>query len=78
MRDDEIVTVTIDICGIRHVLVAHVRVSGNTLAECWVSRTSDSLDTGNEIDIITLRDIEWKPGELSWADVDFRIERKEA
>jgi hypothetical protein len=60
-----------------HALVAHVGVCGNTLTKRWVARSGDGLDTSNEVDIITLGDIERKPSKLSWADMDSGIEREE-
>jgi hypothetical protein len=78
LGDDEIVSVTVDVGGMVHALVAHICVGGDSFAKGWITRSSNRLDTGNKVDIVSFRDIEWKPSELSWADVDFGVEGKEA
>jgi hypothetical protein len=75
---NEVVSVAVDVGGMIHALVAHVCVCGNSFTKGWVARSCNSLDTGNKVDIVSLRDIEWEPSELSWADVNFGVEGKEA
>ena len=78
LGDNEVVSVAVDVSGLIHALVAHVCVGSNSFTKGWVARSSNSLDTGNKVDIVSLRDIEWEPSELSWADVDSGVEGKEA
>ena len=77
LRDNEIITVTVDVGPVGHVFVAHVGVSSDTFSESWFTRSCDGLDSGHEVDIVSLGDIERQPSELSGGDMHFGVERKE-
>lgn len=58
LRNDEVVTVTVDIGRVCHVFVAHIGVGSDTFPEGWVTRSSNGLDSSDEVDIVSRRDIE--------------------
>jgi hypothetical protein len=78
LRNNQIVTIAVDVGAVVHALVAHVCVCGNAFSEGRFTGAGNGFDTSNKVNIVTFRDIERKPRELGGADMDFGVERKEA
>jgi hypothetical protein len=51
--------------SLAHALVGQESVDSKALAQCWVTRPRDSLESGNKVDIAIGGNVKGQPSELS-------------
>lgn len=75
--NDKELAVGVDERLLDHACVGDIDVVSDTFTKGWVTRACDGLQAGNEIDFFGFGDINGVPGQLSWRDMDFRVQWEE-
>jgi hypothetical protein len=58
-----------------HASVREESMDREAFAKSWISRTSDTLEAGNEVTFAIIWYVEWKPSKLCWRQMHSLIGR---
>lgn len=76
LRNNQELAVRVDECLLGHVGISDINVSSETFSQGGISRAGNGLQTRNEVDFASFRDVKGVPGQLGRRDMNAGIERK--